>query len=326
VASPAFFGNVIAAAFTVPFLRIKRGPLRPSWSMGFEIVARALKSRAATIARLDWAEQRKAWASMESPAPILKEVKREKLEHAGMQAEWFSPAAGPSSSSVVLYLHGGSFIYGSIETHREMIARIALATGGRVLAIDYRLAPEHPFPAALDDALAAYRALRERGLSASRIVLGGDSAGANMALSTAISLRDAGDPPAGVIAMSPWIDLTARGGSLESNAPYDYAEPKNFQAWADAYLKGGGSARDPRVSPLFADLAKLPPTLVLLGGAEMLHDQVIAFVTRAQAAGSPVELYEQADMIHNFPVFAGTFPECAPAFDRIGEFVTAHAK
>lgn len=323
MASFAFLGNLIASAFTVPFARIKRGPLRPSWSTSFEIVARAMKSRAASIARLDWAAQRTAWASMESPAPILKQVKREPLEHAGMRAEWFAPAEGPSSPTVVLYIHGGSFIYGSIETHREMIARIALATGGRVLAFEYRLAPEHPFPAALDDALAAYRALRERGLPASRIVLAGDSAGGNLALVTALCAEDR---PAAVVAISPWVDLTARGGSLESNSSFDYAEPKDFEAWAGAYLKNGGSARDPRVSPLFAELAKLPPTLVLLGGAEMLHDQVTAFVTRAQAAGSPVELYEQADMIHNFPVFAGMFSECLPAFDRIGTFVREHTK
>lgn len=323
MASPGFLGNVISSAFAVPFLRMKRGPLRPSWSTGFEIVARAMKARAASIAKLDWPEQRVAWAAMESPAPILKQVKIEKIEHAGMPAAWFSPAEGPSSPSVVLFIHGGSFIYGSVHTHREMIARVALATGGRVLGYDYRLAPEHPFPAGADDALAAYRALRERGLPASRIVIAGDSAGGNLALVTAMTVDD---PPAAVVALSPWVDLSARGGSLEANAPYDYAEPGDFEAWAGAYLKNGGSARDPRVSPLYGDLKRLPPTLILLGGAEMLHDQVTAFVERARAVGSPVELFEQADMIHNFPVFAGVFPVCAPAFDRIGDFVRAHAR
>ncbi len=125
MASAAFLGNLIASALTVPFARMKRGPLRPTWSTGFEIVARAMKARSAAIAKLDWPEQRIAWASMEGPAPILKKVKVETLEHAGMPAVWFSPIEGPSSSSVVLYIHGGSFIYGSAQgTHREMIARI----------------------------------------------------------------------------------------------------------------------------------------------------------------------------------------------------------
>ncbi len=163
--------------------------------------------------------------------------------------------------------------------------------------------------------------MRERGIPSSRIVLAGDSAGGNLALVTAMALRDAGDAPAGVVALSPWVDLTARGGSLESNSPYDYAEPKDFEVWAATYLKNGGSTRDPRVSPAYGNLQHLPPTLVLLGGAEMLHDQVTAFVERARAAGSPVELSETCDMIHNFPVFAGMFPVCAPAFDRIGDFV-----
>jgi len=326
VASLAFVGNMLGSAITTPFRRMKRGPHRASWSLGFEIVAHALKARAAKIAQLDWAEQRVAWAAMQAPAPILKQVQREPLEHAGMRAEWFSPSEGTTSSAVVLFLHGGSFIYGSIETHREMIARIALAAGARVLAIEYRLAPEHPFPAALDDALAAYRALRERGLSSSRVVLAGDSAGGNLALVTAIAARDAGDPPAGVVLLSPWIDLTARGGSLETNASYDYAEPPDFVAWANAYLSGGGSTRDPRVSPTFADLRGLPPTLVILGGAEMLHDQVTGFVARGRAAESAIELFEEPDMIHNFPAFAGMFPGCARAFDRIGEFVRAHAR
>jgi acetyl esterase/lipase len=316
MASIAFLGELLAASVVVTIARSRRGPLRASWSWSFELIARALKHRAAAISRLDWQSQRAAWSAMNGPAPILRMVKREALELASMRAEWFEPKEGASATSVVLYFHGGSFIYGSIETHRETLAHLALATGGRVLAIDYRLAPEHPFPAALEDCLRAYRALRESGIEASRIVVAGDSAGGNLALQVA----KADDPPAAAILFSPWADLSASGGTLETNAPYDYAEPDDFVRWAACYL-AGADPRDPRASPLYHDFAGFPPLFVSVGTAEMIHDQVTALVRRARAAGVRVELYEHPDGIHNHQVFAGLFPECGAVFEKIGVFV-----
>lgn len=292
----------MAASAAVAARRMRRGPARPSWSYGFEVVATALKARAETISKLDWQAQRRAWAAMSAPAPILSKVTRERVDG----GEWFAPRAGATRATPILYLHGGSFIYGSIETHRETIARIALATSARVLAIEYRLAPEHPFPAAFDDCLKAARALGDR------VVVAGDSAGGNLAAAVAMHT-----PTAGCVLLSPWVDLSARGGSLESNSDVDYATPSDFLRWSDCYL-AGASPRDPRASPRFGELARLPRTLVILGGAEMLHDQVHDFVRASRA-----ELYEEPDMIHNFPAFAGMFPSCARAFDRIGEFVAA---
>lgn len=310
VASPAFAGNLIAASFAVAARRMRRGPARPSWSYRFEVVATALKARAASIAKLEWLAQRRAWASMTAPAPILRQVVREKTEVAGLYAEWFTPKEGATFPGVVLYIHGGSFIYGSIESHRDVIARIALACSARVCAVEYRLAPEHPFPAAFDDSLAAYRALAAE----HRVVVAGDSAGANLAAAIALVER-----PLACVLLSPWIDLTASGGSLENNQPFDYATEAIFQSWTDCYL-AGADPRDPRASPSFGDLSKLPRTLVVLGGAEMLHDQAHAFV---RASGA--ELYEAPDQIHNFPMFAGMFPECGEAYTKIGAFVRASA-
>jgi epsilon-lactone hydrolase len=325
VPSVAYLGDLLLSAATVTARRLRRGPARPSWSWGFEVVASSLKKRAAAISRLDWQGQRAAWGAMTAPVPLLKEITRETTTVAGMPAEWFSPKAGVSHPSVVLFLHGGSFIYGSIETHREMLARITLATGGRVLAVEYRLAPEHVHPAQSEDALAAHRALRESGIPSSRLVLAGDSAGGNLAATTTLALRDSGDPPAAAVLLSPWVNLAARGASLIDNAPFDYAEASDFEAWSACYLGGSGVRRDdPAVSPLFADLAGLPPTLVVLGGAEMLHDQVTDFVARGKAAGSPVELVEEPDMIHNFLAFAGMFPRCGEVASTIGAFVKAH--
>lgn len=305
------------SAAAVSARRRSRGPLRPTWSWGFEVVADAMKTHAAHIGQHDWATQRRLWDAQSAPSPVFREVTREPTQIAGLRGEWFLPK-NAAPKAVVLYLHGGSFIYGSMKTHGEAIARIALASSARVFAADYRLAPEHPFPAQLDDALAAYRALRAQGHE--RIVIAGDSAGGNLAIVTSLALVEAGDPPAGAVLLSPWVDLTARGGSLESNAPCDYAAPENFPRWAATYLSGA-EADDPRASPIFADLSKLPPSLVVIGTAEMLLDQVRAFVDRARAAGAGVEVFEDPDMIHDGIVFAGLFARCREVERRVGAFV-----
>jgi acetyl esterase/lipase len=212
--------------------RLRGRPLRAGWSFGFEVIARTLKSNAARVSRLDWAAQRKAWEAMVQPSPILAKLRFERATIGGVSGEWFIPLDAPERGPVLLYLHGGSFIYGSIaSTHRELIAREAVACGARTFAADYRLAPEHPFPAAIDDAVAAYRGLLASGVAASRVVVGGESAGGNLALVTILRARAEGVPlPAGAVLACPWVDLTARGGSLVDNAPFDWAEPRDSSA------------------------------------------------------------------------------------------------
>jgi epsilon-lactone hydrolase len=302
--------------------RLRGRPLRAGWSFAFEVIARTLKSNAARVSRLDWAAQRKAWEAMVQPSPILAKLRFERATVGGVPGEWFIPVDAPEGGPVLLYLHGGSFIYGSIaSTHRELIAREAVASGARTFAADYRLAPEHPFPAAIDDAVAAYRGLLASGVAASRIVVGGESAGGNLTLVTILRARAEGVPlPAGAVLACPWVDLTARGGSVVDNAPFDWAEPRDFERWAETYL-AGHDPRDPMASPLFADLGGLPPLLVQVGSAEMLRDQVAALVDRAKSQGANVESRVHPDMVHNWHMLASIFRSGQDAIDEIGAFV-----
>jgi acetyl esterase/lipase len=202
-----------------------------------------------------------------------------------------------------------------------MLARIADATGMRTVAIDYRKAPEHPFPAALEDALAAYRALLSEGCDARRIAMGGDSAGGGLTLAVLQRLREAGDPlPAAAVLLSPWVDLRASEGSMVDNDGYDYLAPKNVDQVAQVYA-GGRDRGDPLISPLHAELAGMPPMLVLSGGAEIFLTQNAQLVHRARAAGVDVEHDVEDGMIHVYPMFADIEPRGRRAIERIGAFL-----
>jgi acetyl esterase/lipase len=316
MASAAFAARMLISGLAVTARRLREGPMRPSWSWGFEVVADAMKKRAHSLGALDAVAQRRAWSTMTAPAPILRRVRRRDAILAGLPCAWFEPKSGVSGASTILYLHGGSYVFGSIDTHAEVCGRISLATGCRLVSIEYRLAPEHPFPAQLEDALAAANAIE--GPS----ILAGDSAGGGLAVSTAIAMEK---KPRALILISPWVDLTARGGSLERNARYDYGEQRDFDQWI-AWFLGGARADDPRASPTFADLSRLPPTQIFVGSAEMLVDQVEAFAEKLRAAGVTLDLRIEDDMIHNGPLFAGVFARCAAAYDAMGAFVAAHAK
>jgi acetyl esterase/lipase len=311
MASAAFAARMLVSGLAVTARRLREGPMRPSWSWGFEVVADAMKKRAHALGALDAVAQRRAWSTMTAPAPILRRVQRRDGTLAGLRCAWFEPKSGAKSATTILYLHGGSYVFGSIDTHAEVCGRIALATSCKLVSIEYRLAPEHPFPAQLEDALAAAKAIE------GAWIVAGDSAGGGLAVSTAIAVEK---KPRAMILLSPWVDLTARGGSLERNARYDYGEQRDFDRWIDWFL-GGAKADDPRASPTFADLSQLPPTQIFVGSAEMLFDQVEAFATKLRAAGVPVDLHVDPDMIHNGPLFAGVFARCAAAYDAMAAFV-----
>jgi acetyl esterase/lipase len=317
MSSTAFTGRLLASSIRTTLSRLRRGPRHPGWSWGFEVVIETLRRHSAALARLSWVEQRAGWGALvQPPTPEVRGVRRELCEIAGLPAAWFTPPGQPQGT--VLYLHGGSFIYGSIDTHSETIARLARSSAARVLAIDYRLAPEHLFPAAIEDVLSAYRALRASGHE--RVVIAGDSAGGNLAAVATVALRDAGDPPAGAVLLSPWVDLAARDGSLLTNAAYDWAEPSCFESWARCYL-GDHDPSDPRASPLRADLAGLPPLFVVVGTAEMLLDQVRAFVDKAHRASVEVEVFEHEGMVHNGISLAPMFERCREVERRAGAFI-----
>ena len=317
----SFLMLLAASLATTIAARVKGQRLRPGWSFGFEVIARSLKASAAKIARLDWRLQRKAQEALVQPSPVLKKLKFEPATVGGVAGEWFVPFDAGDDAPVLVYFHGGSFIYGSVTTHRELIARAALACGARAFAPEYRLAPEHPFPAAVQDASAVYRGLLGEGTAPARIVVAGDSAGGNLALVTLLRARGAGLPmPAGAVLVCPWVDLTARGGSLLANARFDWAEPDDFERWAATYLSGN-DPKDLSASPSFADLHGLPPLLVQIGEAEMLFDQVAAFVEDAKAQGVDVEYRVHADMVHDWHLLAAFFQSGRDAIEEIGAFV-----
>jgi phosphinothricin tripeptide acetyl hydrolase len=265
-------------------------------------------------------------ASMEAvmgaiPAPDGVEL--EAVDAGGVPAEWTTPA-GSESGRVIVYLHGGGYALGSIRTHRPLAARLASAAGAKVLSVAYRLAPEHPHPAAVEDAVAAYRHVVASGVAPSRIAIAGDSAGGGLTLACLVALRDAGDPlPAAGVCISPWLDLTCSGESWQTKADVDpLLQGPQIQMMADAYL-AGADPTTATASPLFADLSGLPPVLVQVGTCERLLDDSTRFAERARAAGVDVELDVWEDMIHVWHAFADLLPEGREAIDRVAAYLAA---
>lgn len=225
-------------------------------------------------------------------------------------------------ASTVLYLHGGGYISGSLTTHLELMARLARASGAEVVGIGYRRAPEHPFPAALDDALAAYRRLLAEGLDPGRLAVAGDSAGGGLAVALLTTLRDFGSPlPRAAALLSPWVDLALTGASLEDRREADKVlHPVILERAAELYL-AGADPRDPRASPLFADLAGLPPLLVQVGTAELLFDDSRRLAAALERAGTPVELKVWDEMLHFWHFYASILPEGEAAIREAGVFL-----
>jgi monoterpene epsilon-lactone hydrolase len=247
----------------------------------------------------------------------------EKVSAGGVDAEWIS-APGASADRVILYLHGGGYVVGSINTHRAMISRIARASNARALAIDYRLAPEHPFPAAVDDTIAAYRWLLAQGYKPGRIVIAGDSAGGGLAIVALLAIRDAGLPmPACAVPISPWTDLEGTGESVRTRAARDVMVTQENLAHSAKQYYGTHDPKDPLVSPVHANFRGLPPMLIHVGDAEILLDDATRVAASAKAAGVDVELEVWDDMPHVWHVFAKILPEGQQAIDKIGKFVIA---
>jgi acetyl esterase/lipase len=240
--------------------------------------------------------------------------------------EWIEPVAPnhQARARCILYFHGGAYVAMSARTHRSVTSRLATWSDARLFALDYRRAPEHRFPAALDDALAAYRALIAAGTPASRIVLAGDSAGGGLALSLLVALRDAGDPqPAAAVLFSPWTDLAASGNSIIGN---DAADALLFGSWvaevARHYL-GDTPATNPLASPVYADLAGLPPLLIQVSDSEVLLDDSRRVCETARQAGVEAKLQIWPGLPHGWQVFAPILPEGRAALRDASAFIRA---
>lgn len=236
-------------------------------------------------------------------------------------AEWVIPAGSPADRAL-LYLHGGSYSAGSPRTHRGLVAQLARASRTRGLTLDYRLAPEHAFPAPVEDALAAYRWLRAQGFAPERIAVAGDSAGGGLALALPLALRQVGEPlPAAVGALSPWTDLTGSGESVVARDKLDILlDGTTVGPTAERYLQGADPT-NPLASPLFGDLTGFPPTIIQVGDHEILLDDATRFAKRAAEAGATMELEVYPGMWHVWQAFAPYIPEAARAIRTMGAFL-----
>ena len=238
-----------------------------------------------------------------------------------MYAEWVKPH-GVRHDQAILYLHGGGYTMGSCNTHRPLASRIAIASQTPALLVNYRLAPENPFPAALEDAKAAFQWLLDQGIEARRIVIVGDSAGGGLAVAVSIAFRDEkGQLPAGIVCISPWADLTLSGETISTCSRTDPLLGRETSLLHAGRYVGQHDPKSPLISPVFADLSKLPPLLIQVGEHEILRSDSVRLSENARQAGVDVTLEIWNGMWHVWHVFAGLMPESQRAIERIGCFI-----
>lgn len=274
---------------------------------------------------LGWTERRRRLDEIGSYWPAADDAEFEAVDVDGVPGEW-SIVRGSDVSRALLYLHGGGYCSGSIVSHRRMVTEAGRAAGVRTLAIGYRLAPEHPFPAALDDALTAWRFLGDHGITAAHIAIGGDSAGGGLTVALVNRLREGKEELPGCMwLVSPWTDLTLSGTTLVTN---DAADPIIHRSYlvelADAYVPVGMARTDPRISVLYADLKGLPPMLVQVGSAETLLDDSTRLAAAAGAAAVPVTLEIWPHMIHAWHLWNAHLEPGRRALASAGAFIRRH--
>ncbi|MGH6870234.1 MAG: alpha/beta hydrolase [Rhizomicrobium sp.] len=288
-----------------------------------EAVLAFLKSNDAP-ADASLADQRARLESLAAFFPVADGTEVEPGTVGGVKGEWVA-ARRARRDAVVLYLHGGGYLLGSPVSHRHLLAAVSEASGLRTFAAEYRLAPEHPFPAAVDDAVAAYKGLLDSGIAANRIVIMGDSAGGGLTIATLVAARDKGlAMPACAVAISPWADLSQGGEAHRARKSRDPMVGKEgLDEMAAAYL-AGADPKTPLASPLFADLKGLPPLLIQVGTEEALYDDAMALTRRADSAGVDVSSESWGGMVHVWHIFHPILGEGRDAIARIGSFVKTH--
>lgn len=253
--------------------------------------------------------------------PPATDVTVQPVDAGGVPAE-FSTADGAPADRTIVYVHGGGYVLGSLATTRPFAAELARATGARVLSIAYRVAPEDVYPAALDDAVRAYRYLLDSGTAAGDVALCGDSAGGGLAIAAMLVLRDTGIPlPAACVCLSPWTDLTMPGRSFRTNAENDPQVDRGMLAEMAAAYAAGHDLSAPLISPVHADLTGLPPVLIQVGSAEALLDDGLAFAARASACGVPVTTRVWHDMTHVWQMYAPRLPEARDAVAEVAQWL-----
>ena len=267
---------------------------------------------------------RLAYERLVESLPMDDDISMERVGAGGVPAEWIA-APEAQDGRVLLYLHGGGYVFGSMRTHRVMLAHISRAAQARVLGLEYRLAPECPFPAAVDDAVAAYRWLLNNGTSPKEIVIGGDSAGGGLTVASLVALRYLGEPlPAAGVGISAWTDMEATGNSFTTNVDLDpLVNRDRLIDLGETYL-GGKDPRAPLASPIHADLTGLPPLLLQVGSTENLLDDSTVLAERARETGVEVDVDIWDEMPHVWHHFAPILPEARQAIERIAEFIGKH--
>jgi monoterpene epsilon-lactone hydrolase len=266
------------------------------------------------------AELRESFETLCKEYDSSQKLVKEKIRIKDVDAYWVYPPGTPEGP-VILFFHGGAFILGSTRDHLEVIGRLSRASGIRVLSIDYRLAPEHPFPTPGEDCLEAYLWLTRGGLSPDKICLAGDSAGGTLVLNTLIRLRDMGEKmPAGAYCMSPGTDMNYDSDSIKRNLKTDWLTPDTFAGVSILYL-AGADPNLPGASPIHADLKGLPPLLIQAGTAEMLLDDSIKFAKKARKAGVDVTLELADGMFHCWQLFSSKLPQGQEALESAGRFI-----
>jgi acetyl esterase/lipase len=269
------------------------------------------------------AERRERLDALGQAYGLAPDVTVRPVDANGVPAEWTSTPAA-DISRVILFLHGGGYVSGSIASHRHLVAEAGRAAGARTLALDYRRAPEHPFPAAVDDAMAGYRFLLSTGVAPSRICIAGDSAGGGITLAALVTIRDAGlKLPGCAWCISPWVDLECIGASMTSKAAVDPMIQRDYLQEIGGMYLNGADPRSPLAAPLYAELAGLPPMLIQVGTAETLLDDAVRLAERAAATNVRVTLEAWPEMIHVWHLFHPQLAEGRRAITAAGNFIRA---
>lgn len=291
----------------------------------FNTILQMIRAMPALDTKADVSVMRQGMETMVGSTPAPEGAVAAAVDADGIPAEWVS-MPGTREDRALLYLHGGGYVVGSINTHRALAARLARDVDARVLLIDYRLAPENPHPAAVEDSVTAYRFLRSQGHAPSSIAVAGDSAGGGLTIATLLALRKEGEPlPAAAAGLSPWFDLAGAGESNTTRADEDpMVNMPGLLRMADMYLDGRKAQDEPTASPLYSDPAGLPPLLLQVGDAEILRDDSTRFAEKARAAGVNVECEVWPEMVHVWHAFGDLVPESKDAVLRIGKFLNEY--
>lgn len=314
-----FLVALFAGLLQVGLRRLVKGRRRPTWTLMQETLTEVMRTHGRLLQQQTPREARDLSDRLQGMGVNTKGVQVSRVSLAELEARRFSAGGGPRP--LMLYLHGGGYVFGSSDSYRGHLARIAQALEIDVIAPDYRLAPEHPFPAALEDAVACVQAALR--VADGPLVVAGDSAGGALALAAAQRLTAAAEPvPAGLWLLSPWVDLGADTGSVVDNAAFDWADQRYLDNYAAQYLRGA-DARSAGASPAYDEMAGLPPISLFFGEAELLRDQCRLLADRAGRAGVEVSVHEDADMVHGYWMMPPAFPadgvleRTKPWLDRI---------